>query len=48
MKPALTAKEWAEYLNPENSDWAPLMYRDMSDHVAAADRIEALLPPEEG
>ena len=37
IKPALKANEWAEFLAPENSEWAPLVYgENMSDHSAAA------------
>lgn len=36
IRPALDPDEWAEFLNPANDGYAPLMYHMMSDHHAAA------------
>lgn len=36
MEPALTPEEWAEFLDPANEEYAPLMFRNRGDHEAAA------------
>ena len=37
VNPALTREEWAEFLDPENAEWAPTHYKCYhSDHGTAA------------
>ncbi len=35
IEPAMDTEQWAEYLDPAN-DWAHIMYKEYSDHSAAA------------